>query len=31
MSKRSPQHRLEDEGASFRALVNGTGESLVCP
>lgn len=31
MSKRTPQHRLEDEGASFRALVNGTGGSLACP
>ncbi len=29
MSKRTLQRRLEDEGANFRALVNGTRESLA--
>jgi AraC-like DNA-binding protein len=29
MSKRTLQRRLEDEGENFRALVNGTRESLA--
>lgn len=29
MSKRTLQRRLEDEGHSFRSLVNGTRENLA--